>query len=517
MAGYQVLARRWRPQRFEDLVGQDIVVRTLQNALASGQIAHAYLFSGLRGVGKTTVARLLAKALNCEQGPTPEPCGSCVACQDITAGSSLDVLELDAASNRGIDAVRELREVARVMPVRDRFRVFILDEAHQITTDAFNALLKILEEPPAHVIFILASTDKQKFPGTILSRCLQVDFRPIPAEVVAERLQAIAAAEGFGLTAAAARLLARAGEGSLRDALSLLDRVRAFAGGDVDEDAVAAILGLPPFEVVHELWRALAAGDVPRALAVVEREKHAGRDAVALYEQLVQLLHSLLLLACDPAAGSALPAAHRDALQADVAHLGAPLLLRLLGLAVEQRNLLLGADHPGVAAAVALGRLALWPRLVRVEALLAGQGPIADPPVLPTPGAHSAVAGPATGAGSRAPTSPRERLLAALEEEGSPVLAARVRGANEVVVDGETLHLKFKGVPATTLRSLRDCTGQVRAAAERAGLPTHIEVEDDSGPTETSPSLRQKVEADEAVRRAIKVFGGRIEAVEERS
>lgn len=516
MAGYQVLARRWRPQRFEDLVGQDVVVRTLRNALSSGQIAHAYLFSGLRGVGKTTVARLLAKALNCERGPTPEPCGECAACQDITLGSSMDVLELDAASNRGIDAVRELREVARVMPVRDRFRVFILDEAHQITPDAFNALLKILEEPPAHVIFILASTDKQKFPATILSRCLQVDFRSIPAEVVAGRLRAIASAEQFALSASAAQLLARAGEGSLRDALSLLDRVRAFAGGDVDEDAVAAILGLPPFEVLHELWRCLTAGDVAGTLAVAERERQAGRDAAALYEQLVQLLHALVLLACDPEAAGALPTSHLDTLRADAANLGAPLLLRLLGLAVEQRALLLGADHPGVVAAVALGRLALWPRLVRVEALLAGQAPVASQPVLAAPGPPPYGQAPDSGPGSARSDSAQARLVAALEEEGSPILAAQVRGATCVEADGSVLKLRFKGSPTITMKFLHDFSGQLRAAAERAGLPTHIEVEDAATAPETAPSLRQKVEADEKVRRAVKVFGGRIELVEER-
>lgn len=516
MAGYQVLARRWRPQRFEELVGQDVVVRTLRNALGSGQIAHAYLFSGLRGVGKTTVARLLAKALNCERGPTPEPCGACAACQDITLGSSMDVLELDAASNRGIDAVRELREVARVMPVRDRFRVFILDEAHQITADAFNALLKILEEPPAHVVFILASTDKQKFPATILSRCLQVDFRPIPAEVVAARLRAIASAEGFALTEAAAHLLARAGEGSLRDALSLLDRVRAFAGGDVDEDAVAAILGLPPFEVLHELWRCLAAGDVAGTLAVAERERQAGRDAAALYEQLVQLLHALVLLACDPEAAGALPTSHLDALRADAASLGAPLLLRLLGLAVEQRGLLLGADHPGVVVAVALGRMALWPRLVRVEALLAGQVPLAGPFPLAAPGSSVSDHVPAAGKPESLPTSARARLVAALEAEGSSAVAGRVAGARTVVAEGGVLRLLFQGALPATVKSLRESMGQLRAAAERAGLPTRVEVEDDSAPAQASGSLRQKVEADEGVRRAIQVFGGRIESVEER-
>ena len=521
MAGYQVLARRWRPQRFEDLVGQDVVVRTLRNALTSKQIGHAYLFSGLRGVGKTTVARLLAKALNCDNGPTPEPCGTCVACQDITSGSSMDVLELDAASNRGIDDVRELREMARMLPVRDRYRVFILDEAHQLSRDAFAALLKILEEPPAHVVFILASTEKEKFPATILSRCLQVDFRPIPADLVAARLLDVAGAEGFVVSAASSQMLARAGEGSLRDALSLLDRVHAFCGGDVDEDAVAAILGLPPFDVVLALWHALAAGQVAEALAVVEREQHAGRDPVALYEQVVQLLHALLLLSCHADAPSTLPVEQVEGLRAEAKQHGTTLLLRLLGLAMEQRNLLTGADHPAIAAAVVVGRLASWPRLVRVEALLTGRASIAESPA-PMPAqapARTAVVAPATPhpkPPAAAPTSPQERLLAALEED-APVMAARVRGASEVVVDGEVLRIRFTGVPAATLKTLRECLGQVKTAAERAGLPSTVEVEDTAAPASAAPTLRQQAESDDAVRRVLQVFGGRIESVEERS
>ncbi len=510
MTSYQVLARRWRPQRFEDLVGQDVVVRTLRNALEHKQIAHAYLFSGLRGVGKTTVARLLAKALNCDKGPTPQPCGECVPCREIALGSSLDVLEMDAASNRGIDDVRELREVARVLPVRDRYRVFIVDEAHQLTKDAFGALLKILEEPPAHVVFILASTEKDKFPATILSRCLQVDFRPIPGELVAARLAVVAEKEGFELSTGAAQLVARATEGSLRDALSLLDRVRAFSEGSVDEDVVAEVIGLPPFETVLALWRALEAGDVAAALRLVRAEEHAGRDPAALYDQLVQLLHALLLLANDPEAPVPFSATHRAALAAGARSMGVPLLVRLLALALEGRRLVMAAERPGVAVAVAVGRLTLWPRLRRVEALLTGE-PLAPAATPPMPASDARPEGAAD------PASPVSGLVAALEAMGARLLAGRVGSVKTASVRGETLVLHCGGLPPGTLKSLREAAGQLSEAARAAGIARDVEVDADGpAPENQEPGLRARVEADEGVRRVLEVFGGRLESVKEK-
>ena len=512
VTSYQVLARRWRPQRFEDLVGQEVVVRTLRNAIERKQIAHAYLFSGLRGVGKTTVARLLAKALNCDRGPTPEPCGECVPCQEIAFGSSMDVLEMDAASNRGIDDVRDLREVARVLPIRDRYRVFIVDEAHQLTKDAFGALLKILEEPPAHVVFILASTEKDKFPATILSRCLQVDFRPIPSELVVARLAEVAEKEAFQLTPGAAQLIARTTEGSLRDALSLLDRVRAFAEGSVDENAVADVVGLPPFETVLALWQALESGNVASALALVRAEEQAGREPAALYEQLLALVHAVLLLANDPEAPAPFPEVHRAALRASAARLGSPLLVRLLALALEGKALVASADRPAVAVAVAVGRLTLWPRLQRVEALLGGE-PVTPSAVRPPDTAAPDGPVPAS-AGSAA-----ARLVAALEALGAHLLAGRVGSVREVVVTGETLVLRAGGLPAATRKSLREAVDQLAAAARQAGLPGDVRVEED-GPAAGDggePSLRKKVESDEGVRKVLEVFGGRVESVEEKS
>ena len=231
---YQVLARKWRPQAFEAVVGQDPVTRTLQNALSSGRVAHAYLVTGPRGVGKTTTARLLAKALACTQREGPEACGACPSCQDFVSGAPVDVMEIDAASNTGVDDIRTLRENVKYAPARGRFKIYIVDEVHMLSGPAFNAFLQTLEEPPAHVVFVLATTDPRKIPATVLSRCQRFDFRPIPPEQLTATLSQILTKEGVRFEPAALPLLVRAAEGSLRDALSLLDTAIAYGGGALD-------------------------------------------------------------------------------------------------------------------------------------------------------------------------------------------------------------------------------------------------------------------------------------------
>ncbi|HEU0092980.1 MAG TPA: DNA polymerase III subunit gamma/tau, partial [Vicinamibacteria bacterium] len=243
---YQVLARKWRPRTFDEVVGQATVTRTLKNALASGRIGHAFLLSGARGVGKTTTARILGKALNCSKGdkPTPEPCGECASCLEIASGSSLDVQEIDGATHNGVEQVRELRESARYNPARDRFKIWIIDEVHMLSTGAFNALLKTLEEPPPRVKFIFATTEYHKIPDTILSRCQQYDFRLIPARELVAHLRHVAEGETIEVSDDTLARLARAAEGSARDALSLFDQVLSFSGRTVRDEDVSALLGL---------------------------------------------------------------------------------------------------------------------------------------------------------------------------------------------------------------------------------------------------------------------------------
>jgi DNA polymerase-3 subunit gamma/tau len=369
---YQVLARTWRPQKFGDLLGQEAVIRTLQNALAAGTVGHAYLFSGLRGVGKTTVARLLAKAVNCADGPTPDPCDECVSCREITAGSSLDMVELDGASNRGIDDVRELKELLRYRPSRDRYRVIIVDEVHMLTREAFNALLKSLEEPPPHILFVLATTERHKVPATILSRCQQLEFRPVGLEQICGRILAIAEDEGFEVARSAADTISRAAEGSVRDALSLLDQLRAFSGDRIDDEAVATVLGVPRFEVMVGLIEALSRGDAAAGLEILRTELAAGHDATVLFQESGRVLQTLVHLTVDAELGGALTSEQQQLLQPLAEGLGADASSRMLGLWLEQEPLQREATNRELALEVAALRLARWPTVQRVERMLTG-------------------------------------------------------------------------------------------------------------------------------------------------
>jgi len=377
---YQVLARTWRPQRFSELFGQDAVVQTLCNALTSGTFGQAYLFSGLRGVGKTTAARLLAKAVNCAEGPTAEPCGKCDSCREVADGSSIDVIEIDGASNRGIDDVRELRELLQFRPTRDRYRVLIVDEVHMLTREAFNALLKSLEEPPSYILWIFATTERLKVPDTIQSRCQQLEFRPVGSELIRGRLEEIAGREDFTLTPSAAASIAAAAEGSVRDALSLLDQLRAFASDQVDDEAVASVLGVPPMEVTVRLVEALAAGRVAEGLALVRDQLANGQDASVLYREIGRALRAALYLAVDPALAPTMSEAHRDLLLGVAESRGVDPLSRMLGLWLEQEALVRGAANRELALEVASLRLARWPSVQRVEEWLAGTGSVDSGP-----------------------------------------------------------------------------------------------------------------------------------------
>jgi DNA polymerase-3 subunit gamma/tau len=294
---YQVLARKYRPQKFAEVIGQEHVTRTLKNAIEQARIAHGYIFSGHRGIGKTTVARILAMALNCRssEGPVAEPCGVCDSCTEIRAGNSVDVIEIDAATNRGIDEIRELREAARYRPARDRFKIYILDEAHQITDAAFNALLKTLEEPPGHVVFMLATTAPEDIPQTIRSRCQHFSFRAVKFEQIVAQLKDLCAREGISADEDALALLAEAGDGSMRDALSILDQAIASSEGRLAADSVRQLIGVAPSGVLEEIMQAVSRSSSEEVLRTVDRLLTEGQNPVHFARQLVRFLRNAVV------------------------------------------------------------------------------------------------------------------------------------------------------------------------------------------------------------------------------
>jgi DNA polymerase-3 subunit gamma/tau len=292
---YQVFARKYRPQTFDDLVGQAHVTRTLRNAVEQNRLAHAYLFVGPRGIGKTSTARILAKALNCVHGPTVTPCGVCDSCKEIAGGNSLDVLEIDGASNNGVEQVRELRDNVRYAPTKGKFKIYIIDEVHMLTSAAFNALLKTLEEPPAHVKFIFATTEPQKVLPTILSRCQRFDLHRIPANLIAQHLQFIAGKEKIVLDPAAAHAIAKGADGGLRDAESMLDQLVAFCGDKIEEPDVLNVFGFTSEQTVAQFTEKILRGETPAALELLHAEADNGKDMMKLMSDLISYLRDLLV------------------------------------------------------------------------------------------------------------------------------------------------------------------------------------------------------------------------------
>jgi DNA polymerase-3 subunit gamma/tau len=297
---YEVFARKYRPQTFDDLVGQAHVSRTLKNAVAQNRLAHAYLFVGPRGIGKTSTARILAKSLNCIKGPTVTPCGVCDNCREIAGGNSLDVIEIDGASNRGIDDVRELRDNVRYAPAKGRYKIYIIDEVHMLTKEAFNALLKTLEEPPPHVKFIFATTEPDKVLPTILSRCQRFDLHRIPANLIAQHLQFISGKEKITLESAAAHVIARGAEGGLRDAESMLDQLVAFCGEKISENDVLNVFGFTSEQTVVDLMGHILRAETPEAIDLLHQQSESGKDMMRLMSDLIAYLRDLLVFKAKP-------------------------------------------------------------------------------------------------------------------------------------------------------------------------------------------------------------------------
>jgi DNA polymerase-3 subunit gamma/tau len=442
---YQALARKYRPQRFGDIIGQETVVRTLQNSIEQKRIHHAFLFSGVRGVGKTTAARILAKALNCVKGPTTEPCNECTVCREITEGIDMDVREIDAATYTQVDNIRELREVTQFQPARDRNRIFIIDEAHMLSTGAWNALLKLIEEPPPFVVFILATTEMNKVPPTILSRVQRFVFRKITLEELMARIEEISKAEGIEADRGAIEIIARRGEGSVRDSLSLLDQIIAFSGRSITAADVATVLGLSDTTFFARLMSLVAGGDHAGVLTAIQEASDSGRDFKMLFRDLLNFVRNLLLIS-GGAPEKILTVSPEDLaiLKQSASTFSYSELLRIANLLIRDDDTINRAEHQRLAVEIALLKAATFPRLREVEQALGGApGPLPAPSK--TAKKKSAAEGPSTSLRAGSSASPSSDLAPFLDrvKKARPVVASYIAGARESRKEGNRIVLTF--------------------------------------------------------------------------
>lgn len=510
---YQVFARKYRPQTFAELVGQEHVRTTLANAITQARIAHGYIFSGQRGTGKTTVARVLARCLNCEQGPTATPCMQCAACTEVAAGNAMDVIEIDAASNRGINEMRELRENVRFRPARDRYKVFIVDEAHQITNEAFNALLKTLEEPPEWVVFILCTTETHKIPTTIASRCQQFSFRSVDFTELVARMQWICEQEGLTAEPDALAVIAQVGEGSVRDSLSALDQAVACCGNNLTAADVRQLLGLFSLDSMGEVAAALAAQDSRRMLELVQELERNGRNLQHFCRELSRYFRNLLV-AKIAGVGSRLIAAstnEQERLAQTAASFSETDLTRYLKITLDLYKDLQYSLQPRLHLEIGLLRLVHATRLTSIEDALAAL----DSPSAPATAKASAPR-PQTTAPLRAPTpapqpppqpppvavappasgSLKDRLLVHLQQAGNLLLADAVEHSEVAESAGE---VRFSGPVEFTL-SFRDA-GMKTAVQAVLGRPAKISFT--AAASAAPPPPKAKPEDDEVSRRAL--------------
>jgi DNA polymerase-3 subunit gamma/tau len=571
---YQVLARKWRPQRFEDVIGQRGVTQTLRNAITSGRLAHAFVFAGPRGVGKTTTARILARGLNCEQGPTPEPCGACDACVEIAQGRDMDVLEIDAATNTQVDNVRSvIIDGLRFAPVRDRFKIFIIDEVHRLSQQSFDALLKSIEEPPPHVKFMMATTELEKVPPTIQSRSQVFELKAIGLTAIAEQLRRIVAAEGIEIEEPAILLLARAGDGSMRDAQSALDQVLAFSTGRIGAEDVATVLGLVRRDLLMDVADAVAREDGAAVFGLAARAVESGYDLRLVLRELARLTRDLLVVLIDPSRlddPEIAAEGERDRLRTLAAAFSIEDLMRAFDVLSKAETDIRAAMQPRYHLEMALLRWIHLRRLLPLSEVIEGLDsapptPSAGPPSRSGPGPRSLAQKPpvpaaprvrssaqsAQPAPPRAPSSPpegprpvetsaslpavqpvepqalREAFLEEVRRQKRYFHGTVIAQAQRITVEGDRIVIAF-GPQHRALRAQLEQTRPLleTIATQLAGRRMTVASVEKEGTASTAAAapppaaeqkeaLRQQALADSGVQAMLDVFGGEIKEVEE--
>jgi DNA polymerase III subunit gamma/tau len=552
---YQVFARKYRPQTFDDLVGQAHVTRTLKNAVEQNRLAHAYLFVGPRGIGKTSTARILAKALNCVNGPTVMPCGVCDSCKEITGGNSLDVLEIDGASNNGVEQVRELRDNVRYAPSKGHFKIYIIDEVHMLTSAAFNALLKTLEEPPPHVKFIFATTEPQKVLPTILSRCQRFDLHRIPANLIAQHLQFIAGKEKIALNPAAAHAIAKGADGGLRDAESMLDQLVAFCGDKIEEPDVLNVFGFTSEQTVANFTEKILRGETPEALELLHAEAENGKDMMKLMSDLISYLRDLLVGKVKPEAlADDLNPELQKSLEAQAAMIETDRLLELIDqfAAAEGRmkwapNKRLHFEVAVIKAIQTLNQVTLNEVIENLAALRDGKGPVgrdsvgsaAVPPISAKPSAPAKPQAPRVAETTSTPqpkTESQDRSAEvdheavwrkALEEIRSRrrLISGWVEAGSALGIEGRFFVVGFSPQQKTAMESLsiprtrefleallREISSQdwkIKFVLKE-GLPVVAPAETSAAPAPKKQETQATFKDDPLIREALEIFKGEI-------
>ncbi|HZR23517.1 MAG TPA: DNA polymerase III subunit gamma/tau [Vicinamibacterales bacterium] len=546
---YQVIARKWRPQKFDDVVGQTAVTRTLRNALASGRLAQAFVFAGPRGVGKTTTARILARALNCVKGPTADPCGECDACIEIAEGRDMDVLEIDAATHTGIDNVREvIVSGLSIAPVRNRYKIFIIDEVHQLSIQSFNALLKSIEEPPPHVVFMMATTELEKIPETVLSRAQAYEFRAIGSKAIADQLRKIVDEEKIAVPDEALQLIARDADGSMRDAETKLDQVIAFTGNTITVDDVGTVLALVGRDLLLDAVQAVADENAPAAFQLAARAVEMGYDLRAVCRELSRVVRDLLVISVDPSRANDPEIAgegERDRVTDLASRFSREDLLRAFDLLTKAEAEIRNAAQPRYHLEMALLRWIYVRKMVSIEDLIAGSGAPMAPKAPLAPKAPSAPVAPRAPVAPKAPAAPvapsapsapagnlKDALLAEIRKQKVVFYNTIVAQAQKIEVSGDKVTFTFSPNHRTLRAAFEEKRSWLESVAQQAvgRRITIVSTQGDASSTSTvgaatadkpaetaekKTALRDKAMADSGVQTMLEVFPAEIRDVEE--